>query len=303
MDKQKIEVALATPKDGVMVARPANALGMLDIKRLAVARKEFAEFVSGQLKEGIHFGVVPGTSKPTLLKPGAEEVVRLYQCAATFPASEMIVREDFTVSPPLYAYRVLCRIVDAYGVVRAEGWGSCSSMESKYRYRYETWRGPGKADPAQGWAPNKWGKMARRIDNPDVSDQQNTILKMACKRAQVAAALSLGCASEYFTQDVDDLADAHVDEPTENGQAAKIVNAFAAIDIPEEDIAAYLGHTLAATSLEEIEELRAIYGTIKAGATTWVEVARVSGKPKAARDIAAKARQQRDTRCPGEDDT
>ncbi len=45
-----------------------------------------------------------------------------------------------------------------------------------------------------------------RVLNPDVADQANTILKMACKRALVAAVLVATNASELFTQDVEDMA-------------------------------------------------------------------------------------------------
>jgi hypothetical protein len=42
------------------------------------------------------------------------------------------------------------------------------------------------------------------VKNPDVSDLVNTILKMADKRALVAATLIATGLSEYFTQDMDD---------------------------------------------------------------------------------------------------
>lgn len=44
-----------------------------------------------------------------------------------------------------------------------------------------------------------------RVPNPDVADQVNTCQKMSQKRALVAAVLISVNASEYFTQDIDDL--------------------------------------------------------------------------------------------------
>lgn len=44
-----------------------------------------------------------------------------------------------------------------------------------------------------------------RVPNPDVADQVNTIQKMAQKRALVAATLLAVNASEFFTQDVEDM--------------------------------------------------------------------------------------------------
>ena len=46
-----------------------------------------------------------------------------------------------------------------------------------------------------------------RTPNPEIADTINTVLKMAQKRAYVAATLSATNASEYFTQDMDDFVD------------------------------------------------------------------------------------------------
>src|SRR5690606_25684207 len=73
----------------------------------------------------------------------------------------------------LYRYVVECRLVHrASGVTVGQGIGSCSSMESKY------------------------------IDRP--RDSENTILKMACKRAYIAATLNTHGLSDQFTQDMED---------------------------------------------------------------------------------------------------
>jgi hypothetical protein len=65
------------------------------------------------------------------------------------------------------------------------GVGSCSTLESKYRYKkdYQT-----KA----------------KYENPDIADVYNTCLKMAKKRALVDATLTATGASDFFTQDVED---------------------------------------------------------------------------------------------------
>lgn len=49
------------------------------------------------------------------------------------------------------------------------------------------------------------GAMQYRVPNPDVADVVNTVQKMAQKRALVAAVLIGVNASEYFTQDVEDM--------------------------------------------------------------------------------------------------
>src|SRR5205085_7043391 len=44
-----------------------------------------------------------------------------------------------------------------------------------------------------------------RVFNPDIADQVNTIQKMAQKRALVGAVLLAVNASEFFTQDIEDI--------------------------------------------------------------------------------------------------
>ena len=114
----------------------------------------------------------------------------------------------------------------------AEGVGSCSSMESKYR-----WRKGGRVCPAcragtikrstfgnKGWycfakiggcgakfepeaeeITSQEGDEGGRQENPDIADVYNTVLKMAKKRAFVDATLTATAASNIFTQDLEDM--------------------------------------------------------------------------------------------------
>ena len=61
--------------------------------------------------------------------------------------------------------------------------------------------------------------LATTIPNPDISDQVNTILKIAKKRAFIDATLLAVNASEFFSQDLEDFADAEVVDNGNNGQA------------------------------------------------------------------------------------
>jgi hypothetical protein len=116
--------------------------------------------------------------------------------------------------------------------VVAVGMGSCSTMESKYRFRNASRVCPkcgsdaiikGKSEYGGGFicfakkggcgakfAQNDQeiiGQSVGRALNPDIYDQRNTVLKMGMKRSMVSAAISLGCMSELFTQDIDDVYD------------------------------------------------------------------------------------------------
>ena len=109
------------------------------------------------------------------------------------------------------------------------GMGSCSTKESKYAYRQAKRVCPacgkdaivrGKPEYGGGWLCFKkkdgcGSKFAEndalitsqpvgRVPNPDLHDVHNTILKMANKRALVAAVLNVTAASDLLTQDLED---------------------------------------------------------------------------------------------------
>jgi hypothetical protein len=89
-------------------------------------------YVERHMQEGTDFGVIPGTKNKTLLKPGAEKLTQLFRCTPRFRLDEKI--EDWQSG--LFYYRFCCQILtQSDEVVVAEGVGSCSSYESKYRWR------------------------------------------------------------------------------------------------------------------------------------------------------------------------
>jgi hypothetical protein len=188
-------------------------------------RQLLAEYVRGQMKEGVDYGKIPGTDKDTLLKPGAEKLVDLFRCTPKFHLVK--VEEDFEKGSFNYIFRVRLyqRSVDA---VLAEGYGSANSHEGRYRWREAQRTCPkcGKAailvskfEPGfycygkKGGCGAKFGpqdttitgQQAGRVANDDIATLANTILKMAKKRALVDGAIALARCSDMFTQDVEDM--------------------------------------------------------------------------------------------------
>jgi hypothetical protein len=158
--------------------------------------------------EGVDFGAIPGTGdKKVLLKPGAEKLAEVYGYAPEIEIEER--KEEWQAQPPFFHYIAKARLVKkSTGVVVAEGVGSCNSMETKYRYRWENNWHDTKPE-GDGWVqkPKRNGGgffWSRRVINEDTADLANTILKMAKKRALVDATLSATRSSELFTQDLDD---------------------------------------------------------------------------------------------------
>lgn len=210
-------------------------------------RQLLMAYVKGHMVEDEDYGVIPGTKRKTLLKPGAEKLTDLFRCKPEF---EIVTRiEDF--DRPLFHYVFRCRIVSREtGQVVAEGFGSCSSHEKKYRWKTGDRacpncgqatilrsKYPPRDNPTAkpGWYcfankggcgvnfaaddPAIVGQTTGRVENPDAADFVNTILKMAKKRAHVDAAISLARCSDMFTQDAEDFDDSPAAEQYREPQA------------------------------------------------------------------------------------
>lgn len=165
------------------------------------------------MKKDEHYGVIPGTQKPTLLKPGAEKLCLTFRLDPHYDIIREIREKDFI------AYTVKCDLVHIPSSNHiASGIGSCNSRETKYRYRSQS---TGKPVPKDYWDdrdPNKLGGpqytprkkdkqwvIFEQIENDNPWDLDNTLIKMACKRALVASTLNATAASDIFTQDIEDM--------------------------------------------------------------------------------------------------
>jgi hypothetical protein len=243
MESQVIEgtaVAISEPQAQLAEWTPRFAVAVDEaIERKREKRRFFQEVMEADL----HYGVIPGTgSKPALLKPGAEMLLSNMGLNQEFSDAEP-PRIDYDGTgagngEPLIVYRRVCCIYRQTGalehermlVARAEG--LCSSREEKYRWRNASRVCPacgkgaiikGKAEYDGGWVcfkkkdgcgakfsdgdPAIESQDSGKVPNPNVAEQENTILKMADKRALVAATLlATGC-SDIFTQDVEDSVD------------------------------------------------------------------------------------------------
>lgn len=173
--------------------------------------KEFQKLVRKLTTKDTDYGVIPGTDKPTLLKPGAEKIAKLMNLADSYEIVDK--KEDYDQTTPLFAYTMKCQLKSIKtGKLISEGMGQCNSLESKYRFRWafgsdvpETM--DKEALKTKTVHSKKTGQDYKmyRIDNDDVFSQINTILKMAKKRALVDAVLSAGRLSEIFTQDLEEM--------------------------------------------------------------------------------------------------
>lgn len=203
------------------------------------------EVMRDVMQEGQHYGKIPGCGdKPTLLKPGAEKLSLTFRLRPIIDNDRDIAVES--LGDGHREIRVYCHVMNMAGVELATGVGSCSTMEAKYRYRGGEKIPTGRSVPAEYWNFKKAGNMIKakeslggegfgvakvdgawqicqigeKMDNPDIADTYNTVLKMAKKRAYVDGILSATGASDIFTQDIEDMPHLATAAPVEPDQAS-----------------------------------------------------------------------------------
>lgn len=163
------------------------------------------EVMTAVFKEGVHYGRIPGAGdKPVLFKPGAEVIAMTFRIAPEFRIDDLGTGDEVR-------YRVTCvGRHQTSGIALGEGAGEASTNEEKYRWRAAVCDEEFDATDvdrrrvkyARGRSGGHYTVKQIRTNPADLA---NTVLKMACKRAQVAMTLNVTGASDCFTQDLEDL--------------------------------------------------------------------------------------------------
>lgn len=194
---------LATVERAPGLLRPT-----VPVREIVEVQTQVSGVIKAALRPGQDFGRIPGTERDVLLKSGAEKIASAFGCGAAYEIIDRDVDhfvpvtwakrrrewsgqgrsrtwhwvDDEGVSYGLYRFVVRCRLVHRQsGEVVGEGVGSCSTMESRY------------------------------VQNP--RDYENTVLKMAQKRALVSAVLGTFGLSGQFGQDEEDRTEPEVVAP------------------------------------------------------------------------------------------
>ena len=247
-------------ENALIVQRGAALMPALELGQAVTRYNYLKELVKTVMVEGLHYGTVPGTPKPTLYKPGAEMLTTVFGLTPRFVVVKEIEQWNDGEEPFFY-YWMRCQLYHGDALV-GEGDGSCNSREGRYRWRWvaeedvppdlnvsalkkrggkiseftfavdkaettgkygkppEYWQqfrdaidaGTAKkikraTSKGAQWDAWEIDSVSYRVPNEDIYTQVNTVLKMACKRALVAAVLVTVNASEFFTQDMEDLID------------------------------------------------------------------------------------------------
>ena len=209
------------------------------------------EIMRETMKVDEHYGIIPGTQKPSLYKAGAEKLSLTFRLRPEYQITK-------TELPGGHReYEAVCTLYCIpTGQIVGQCAGSASTMEGKYRYRGGEKLPTGKDVPKEYWNLKKAGKLAeaqsliggpgfsagkidgswqvctlgekQEHDNP--ADYYNTILKMAQKRAYVSTVLGATAASDIFTVDVEDMVEVI---PGTKAQAEKQATAKPPIKEPQ----------------------------------------------------------------------
>lgn len=205
----------------------------LSVDDLISQVQKIQQIMAKVMKDGEHYGKIPGTDKPTLLKAGAEKLLFVFRLDPQYQSDDAHDGKHLTIKSICTLWHI------PTGLRMGSGQGSCSTKETKYAYRIAKRKCPkcdkdtiqksrysprGRPNDKPGWycyakiggcgqefdaeAPEIMGQEVGRIVNEDVADAYNTVLKMANKRSLVAAVLNVTAASDIFTQDLED----HVDD-------------------------------------------------------------------------------------------
>lgn len=182
------------------------------------------EIMKTVMTEGEHYGKIPGCGdKKVLLKSGAEKLSMTFRLAPTYEWTQI----DHPGGHREFLVRTRMTHIST-GICWGEGIGSCSTLESKYRYRSGEPELTERAVPKNYWVERdstllggknfmpkkvdgKWfiaKKSELRIENENPADEYNTVFKMAKKRSHVDACLTCTAASDIFTQKYEDIEDA-----------------------------------------------------------------------------------------------
>lgn len=188
------------------IINPSDIPEPVKVQKYLEKIRSYQQIVQRQLISGIDYGQTGNNQKPTLLKPGAEKLMRLHGLIDKYEIIKQI--EDWENG--FFYYFIKCVLIHyETGKIVAEGIGSCNSKESKYRWRWVTEKelpaGIDKSMLQKKVMQGQYGSYTLyRIENDDIYSIVNTIQKMAKKRALIDAVLSACRLSSVFTQDIEE---------------------------------------------------------------------------------------------------
>lgn len=217
------------PMGGALTAQSQGRMAVADIiSHVAMVQ----EVMRAVMKPEVHYGIIPGTDKPTLYKQGAEVLCMAFRVADSYQVEDLSTAD-------VVRYRVTCiGTHQMTGIVLGTGMGEASSGEEKYKWR-KAFDDEFNATP-ENLRRIKKGKYTTKQVRTEPADLANTILKMANKRAKIAMTINVTACGDMFGQDLEDMDEALRDHLTRHGGDAEGAAAKAKPALPtysDEDFA------------------------------------------------------------------
>jgi len=191
----------------------AHVFDLQDVKQRVDA---IHRIMAKMMKQDVHYGVIQGTKKPTLYKPGSEILLLTFRVAVDPEITDLSTADEIR-----YRIRAIGRHVPTDSFMGA-GVGECSSNEEKFLWRAALSKDEFNDTPEDQRRykyKKEWDRgrpaivKVEQVKVPP-ADAANAVLKRAKKRAQVDFCLTAMAASEIFTQDVEDLPDGYLNDDT-----------------------------------------------------------------------------------------
>lgn len=161
------------------------------LQALTEQRNLLKVFIEKQLVQGVDYGILPGTPKPSLYKPGAEKLTNIFKIGSRIIKNEKTIDREKNYAQVDVTVEVY-HIASNLPLSTCEGIANSHETKNRYRAKYE-------------WVNGKKIKVGE-IETP-IGDLLNTLSKMAQKRGLVGAVILATNASDFFTQDLEDMPD------------------------------------------------------------------------------------------------
>lgn len=221
-EQNKLQVIEARPAP--LVSLSSTAMDIAELQQQSdlinqLLKRKMIEATKANNYQG-HYGQIPGTKTLSLLKPGAEMIAKMFRLGAEYQHRiEELPGGHINVVVTTKFIHYPTQTVIGFGV------GSCSTLESKHRYRTGPVEFTGQPVPREYWDLRKNDPEAaqkliggrgystkknpdsgnyeivmagQKIDNADPADQWNTALKIAKKRSYVDGIQTLTAAGDIF---------------------------------------------------------------------------------------------------------
>ncbi len=182
--------ALISQPPAALMERPDQI-----VARIKQARAIVVQIQREIMIPGTHYGTLPGTQKPVLLKEGADVLNMAFRIT---PREEEVL--DLS-GPDEKRFKVTVGLYDIEGRRLGFGVGICSTSEDKYKWRkaykadYEAVADDRRRKKAGEKDGRSWETLQVRTEPADL---ENTVLQMAVKRALVQATRQVHAVSDIF---------------------------------------------------------------------------------------------------------